>query len=127
VTRPHQSGPTHRWASLASRASQRQALRRELAGELTGFWLDEWSRAGSTESVISSNLRLTRLPLLLQKLILLKALLQRKEMLSPPVPFQGLGDRRLIVFASPIAVAGQTLGIALACENGVDNLHPRLS
>ena len=72
------------------------------------------------------NLRLTRLQLLLQKRILLKGLLQRKEMLSPPVPFQGLGDRRLIVFTTPIAVAGQTLGIALACEDSVDNLHPRL-
>src|ERR671925_1397418 len=47
-------------------------------------------------------------------------------MLSAPVPFQSLGDRRLIVFATPIAVAGQTLGIALACEDGVENLHPRL-
>ena len=72
------------------------------------------------------NLRLTRLQLLLQKLILLQGLLQRKEMLSPPVPFQGLGDRRLIVFAPPIAVASQTLGIALAGEDSVENLHPRL-
>jgi hypothetical protein len=47
------NGAQTRWARLSSRASQRQALRRELAGELTGFWLDEWSRAGSTESVIS--------------------------------------------------------------------------
>ena len=30
------------------------------------------------------------------------------------------------MFAPPIAVAGQTLGIALACEDGVENLHPRL-
>ena len=72
------------------------------------------------------NLRLTCLQLLLQKLILLQGLLQRKEMLSPPVPFQGLGDRRLIVFAPPIAVAGQTLGVALAGEDGVEHLHPRL-
>jgi hypothetical protein len=47
-------------------------------------------------------------------------------MLSPPVPFQGLGDRRLLVFATPSAMAGQTLGIALAGEHGVENLPPRL-
>ena len=52
------------------------------------------------------DLRLTCLQLLLQKRILLKGLLQRKAMLSPPVPFQGLGDRRLIVCAPPIAMAG---------------------
>ena len=73
------------------------------------------------------NLLLTRLQLLLQKRILLQGLLSRKEMLSPPVPFQGLGDRRLIVFAPPIAVAGQTLRIALACQNGTENRHPRLA
>ena len=28
-------------------------------------------------------------------------MLQRKEMLAPPVPFQGLGDCRLIVYAAP--------------------------
>jgi hypothetical protein len=39
------------------------------------------------------------------------------------VPFQGLGDRGLIVFAPPIAMAGQTLGVALACQDGMDNLH----
>ena len=72
------------------------------------------------------NLRLTRLQLLLQKLLLLQGVLQRTARRSPPVPFQGLGDRRLIVCAPPIAVAGQTLGIALACEDGVDNLHPSL-
>ena len=72
------------------------------------------------------NLRLTRLQLLLQKRILLQGLLEGKAMLSAPVPFQSLGDRRLIVCAPPIAVAGQTLGIALACEDGVENLHPRL-
>jgi hypothetical protein len=47
-------------------------------------------------------------------------------MLSPPVPCQGLGDRRLIVCAPPVAVASQTLGVALACEHSVDNFHPRL-
>jgi hypothetical protein len=72
------------------------------------------------------NLRLTRLQLLLQKRLRLKGLLQRQAMLSPPVPFQGLGDRRLLVCATPIAVAGQTLGIALACEDGAENRHPRL-
>src|SRR5262245_1280880 len=35
------------------------------------------------------NLRPTRPPLLLNKLILLEGLLQRKEMLGPPVTFQG--------------------------------------
>ena len=53
------------------------------------------------------DLRLTRPQLLLQKLILLKGLLQRKEMLSPPVPFQGLGDRRLIVSSLPILEKGE--------------------
>jgi hypothetical protein len=72
------------------------------------------------------NLRLTRRQLLLQKLRLLQGLLSGKKMLSPPVPCQSLGDRRLSVLATPIAVAGQTLGSALACEDGVDNLHPRL-
>src|SRR2546429_933860 len=33
---------------------------------------------------------------------------------------------RSIVCAPPSAVAGQTLGIALAGEDGVDHLHPRL-
>jgi hypothetical protein len=64
------------------------------------------------------NLLLARLQLLLQKLILLQGLLQRKEILGPPVPFQCLGDRSLIVCAPPITVASQTLGIALACEDG---------
>jgi hypothetical protein len=73
------------------------------------------------------NLLLTRLQLLLQKLILLKGLLQCKEMLGAPVPFQGLGDRSLIVFATPIAVEGQALGIALAGEDGADNLYTRLA
>ena len=47
-------------------------------------------------------------------------------MCSAPVPCQSLGDRCLSVCAPPIAVAGQTLGIARACADGVDNLHPRL-
>lgn len=51
------------------------------------------------------NLRLTRLQLLLQKLILLQGLLSCKEMLSAPVPFPSLGDRRLIVLAPPITAA----------------------
>ena len=72
------------------------------------------------------NLRLTRLQLLLQKLLLLQGLLEGKEMFSAPVPFQSLGDRRLIVCAPPIAVAGQTLGIALACEDVAENRYPRL-
>ena len=38
----------------------------------------------------------------------------------------GRKNHRMLLFAPPIAVAGQTLGIALACENGVDNLHPCL-
>ena len=48
-------------------------------------------------------------------------------MLSAPVPFQSLGDRSLIVFAPPIAVEGQALGIALAGKDGAENLHPRLA
>src|SRR6516165_155632 len=47
-------------------------------------------------------------------------------MLGPPVTFQGLGDRGLIMFATRIAVASQALGIALAYEDGAENLHPRL-
>jgi hypothetical protein len=73
------------------------------------------------------NLRLTCPQLLLNTLILFEVLLQRKEMIGPPVPFQGLGDRGLIVFATLISVASQALGIALACKNGTENFHPCLS
>jgi hypothetical protein len=72
------------------------------------------------------NLRLTRLQLLLQQLILFQGLLSCKEMLRAPVPFQSLGDRRLIVLATPITVASSALGIALACEDVAEHRHPRL-
>jgi hypothetical protein len=72
------------------------------------------------------NLCLTRLHLLLQKLILLQGLLSCKERRSAPVPFQSLGDRRLSVFATPITVASPALGVALACEEVAENRHPRL-
>jgi len=72
------------------------------------------------------NLRLTRLQLLLQKRILLQGLLQRTKMRSPPVPFQGLGHRGLIVCAPPIAVASQPLRVACTCKDGTENRHPCL-
>ena len=67
-------------------------------------------RGGSTSTCVTNVWRhasicvITRLQLLLQKLILLNGLLQGKEMLRAPVPFQSLGDRGLIVFAALIAV-----------------------
>ena len=47
-------------------------------------------------------------------------------MLSAPVAFPRLGDRRLIVFATPITMASEALGIALACEDVAEHRYPRL-
>ena len=72
-------------------------------------------------------LRLTRRPRLLQKLLLLQGLLEGKALRSAPVPFPRLGDRRLIVLATPLPVARQALGLALTGADGAENRHARLA
>ena len=55
------------------------------------------------------------------ELVQLVGLLQREQVLGPPGPFQGLGDRRRVVLALRVAQRRQRPRVALAVQDRRDD------